>query len=339
VNGTLTIRAHAKINLHLAIHWRRPDGYHELTTVLQSLALHDELTFEPSSEPFELRCVGFANALARLRQIRADDSNLVWRAGKALRQHVAPLGDRVPGVAVTLTKRVPVEAGLGGGSADAMAALRGLAAWWNLPLSIETLVGLGRTLGADVPFFAEGGTALGTGRGDELQPLPDLPTRYVAIVVPPVGVSTLEAYRWVAEARRDSLDCPLTPRVVPQWPTESDEWESVLPQLTNDFEAVVAARLPEVRMGLERLRACGAQTAFLTGSGSAVVGLFERQEAAEAAARAYEAPGGQTPGWQTPGGQTPGGQTPGWQTPGWQTMVTRTLSRKEYGERAQVVSS
>jgi 4-diphosphocytidyl-2-C-methyl-D-erythritol kinase len=210
---------------------------------------------------------------------------------------------------VTLTKHVPVEAGLGGGSADAMAALRGLAAWWTLPLSMENLVGLGRTLGADVPFFAEGGTALGTGRGDELQPLPDLPTRHVAIAVPPVGVSTAEAYRWVAEARRDCLDSPVTPRVAPQWPTQSDEWESVLPQLTNDFEVVVAARLPDVRAGLERLRASGARTAFLTGSGSAVVGLFERPEGAEAAARACEAPG-------------------------WQTIVTRTLGREDYRQRS-----
>ena len=157
-----TASARAKINLHLAVHARRPDGYHALTTVFQTIDLADTLTIVEHDGPFTLRCPG--------SDAPEDDSNLVVRAARAL---ASELGRPEPaGLLVTLDKQVPTQAGLGGGSADAMAALRLLCEVWAVPPDRDLLARVGGRLGSDVPFFAWGGTALGRGRGDELTPLP-----------------------------------------------------------------------------------------------------------------------------------------------------------------------
>ena len=146
-----TASARAKINLHLAVHARRPDGYHALTTVFQTIALADTLTIVEHDGPFTLRCPG--------SDAPEDGTNLVVRAARALAEE---LGRPEPaGLAVTLDKQVPTQAGLGGGSADAMAALRLLCAVWRVPPDRDLLARVGRRLGSDVPFFAWGGTALG----------------------------------------------------------------------------------------------------------------------------------------------------------------------------------
>ena len=198
-----TASARAKINLHLAVHARRPDGYHALTTVFQTIDLADTLTIVEHDGPFTLRCPG--------SDAPEDDSNLVWRAAWAL---ASELGRPEPaGLLVTLDKQVPTQAGLGGGSADAMAALRLLCGIWAVPPDRELLTRVGGRLGSDVPFFAWGGTALGRGRGDELTPLPPLPRLACAILRPPFGVSTADAYRWVAESRAGSppVEAPFDP--------------------------------------------------------------------------------------------------------------------------------
>ncbi len=153
-----TASARAKINLHLAVHARRADGYHALTTVFQTIDLADTLTIVEHDGPFTLRCPG--------SDVPEDGSNLVVRAARALADEV---GRAEPtGLLVTLDKQVPTQAGLGGGSADAMAALRLLCAVWGVPPDRELLARVGGRLGSDVPFFAWGGTALGRGRGDEI---------------------------------------------------------------------------------------------------------------------------------------------------------------------------
>jgi 4-diphosphocytidyl-2-C-methyl-D-erythritol kinase len=288
----VTARALAKINLHLAIHGRRPDGYHELTTVFQSIALHDAVTIQPYDGPFVLRCTDPA--------LPVDDSNLVWRAASAYADAVgrAPLS----GLRVTLDKQVPVQAGLGGGSADAMATLRALARCWGLDAQGALLMAIGQRLGADVPFFVAGGTALGTGRGDALTPLPDLPRHALAIVRPPFGVGTADAYRWVTEARQDQaatgIDGP------PTWPTDPIAWRDRFDALHNDFEPVVTARFPVVADIVSALRDQGAVLACLSGSGSAVVGLFSRDCEAAAAAGIFE----RRPGWRVWTSETVGTQ-------------------------------
>jgi 4-diphosphocytidyl-2-C-methyl-D-erythritol kinase len=265
-------RALAKINLHLAIHERRADGYHALTTVFQSIALHDTITVEAWDGPFVLQCAEPG--------VPTDHTNLVWRAADACREVLGR--PRPAGLRVTLDKAVPAQSGLGGGSADAMAMLRVLARVWAVTLDTDLLTAVGRRLGSDVPFFATGGTALGTGRGDEIAALPDLPEHTLVIVRPSFGVGTADAYRWVAESRSgDGARSPA--RVADDWPRTSADWAGWLAHCRNDFEPVVAARFPAIGELTGELRAHGAALALLSGSGSAVVGLFADRASAEAA--------------------------------------------------------
>jgi 4-diphosphocytidyl-2-C-methyl-D-erythritol kinase len=275
-----TASARAKINLHLAVHARRPDGYHALTTIFQTIALADTLTIVEHDGPFTLRCPG--------GDAPEDGSNLVVRAARALAE---TLGRPEPaGLLVTLDKQVPTQAGLGGGSADAMAALRLLCAIWGVPPDRDLLARVGGRLGSDVPFFAWGGTALGVGRGDAITTLPQLPVLACAIVRPPFGVATADAYRWLAEARiaPPGVAAPFQP------PARREEWLARLPACRNDFEPVVAARHPEIAEAAAALRGAGAVLAMMSGSGSAVYGLFA--DAADAA-RAL-APLAARPGWR-----------------------------------------
>ena len=275
-----TASARAKINLHLAVGARRPDGYHALTTVFQTIDLADTLTMVEHDGPFTMRCPG--------SDAPEDDSNLIVRAARAL---AAEVGRPEPaGLRVTLEKHVPTQAGLGGGSADAMAALRLLCGIWRVPPDRDLLVRVGGRLGSDIPFFAWGGTALGLGRGDEITPLPALPSLPCAIVRPPFGVPTADAYRWVAESRRGNppRDTAFDP------PARADEWLERLAGCCNDFEPVVAARHPDIAEAVATLRAAGARLALMSGSGSAVFGLFDD---ARTAARAM-APLAERPGWR-----------------------------------------
>jgi 4-diphosphocytidyl-2-C-methyl-D-erythritol kinase len=268
-----TASPRAKINLHLAVHARRPDGYHALTTVFQTIDFADALTVVEHDGPLVLRCPG--------SEAPEDASNLVVRAAQAL---AAALGRPEPtGLAITLQKNVPTQAGLGGGSADAMAMLRLLCEVWRVPADRDLLMEVGRMLGSDVPYFAVGGTVLGRGRGDELTPLPPLPPLACAIVRPAFGVATADAYRWVAESR--AADAPASDAFVP--PVRSQDWPAAFASCRNDFEPVVASRRPEIAEIVGTLRARGAVHAMLSGSGSAVFGLFADDAASAAAVAGF----------------------------------------------------
>jgi 4-diphosphocytidyl-2-C-methyl-D-erythritol kinase len=310
----LEIRAHAKINLHLGILGRRADGYHEVETVLQTLALHDTLTCETYDGPFALTC--------DRPDVPVDASNLVWRAASLLAERVGQPALATYGTRIAIEKRVPMQAGLGGGSADAASTLLVLAKVWQLDVDGETLRQVGSRLGADVPFFFEGGTALGTGRGDALRPLPDVPASAVVVVMPPFGVPTAEAYRWHDEAvetgraagremRHDGLavaaaaaDVPGA-RAIGRWPEAAWQWAAWFGRCRNDFEPVVGERYPVVTEAIARLTASGARLAALSGSGAALFGLFDTDAAAVAAAGECE-------------------------RPGWRTFVSRTVDRASY---------
>ncbi|MEO5821541.1 MAG: 4-(cytidine 5'-diphospho)-2-C-methyl-D-erythritol kinase [Vicinamibacteraceae bacterium] len=282
-----TASARAKINLHLAVHGRRPDGYHALTTVFQTIGLADTLTIVEHDGPFTLRCPG--------SDAPEDGSNLVVRAAHAL---ASELGRPEPaGLRVTLDKQVPTQAGLGGGSADAMAALRLLCEVWAVPAERDLLIRVGGRLGSDVPFFAWGGTALGLGRGDDISPLPPLPPLACAIVRPRFGVSTADAYRWVAESRVGAPP-PETAETPFEAPLHSDAWRACLSTCRNDFEPVVAARHPDIAAAVAALRQAGAVLAMMSGSGSAIYGLFEREAEAASALTLLVAETGWS-GWLT----------------------------------------
>ena len=266
----ITVRAHAKVNLDLRVLGVRADGYHELRTVFQTIELHDTLVCSDHPGTFTLKC--------RTPGVPLDSANLVWKAAAALWTALGRAGE-IRDALIQIDKRIPVQAGLGGGSADAAAALIALARLWGgAPMTL--LREVGATIGADVPFFLSGGTALGLGRGEEIYPLVDLPPHFVVIVRPPFGVSTAEAYAWYDEDRaagqRDEN------REFQQLPVP---WPSRAAQMINDLEPPVLRRHQEIGALKAQLRDAGAMAAAMSGSGSAVFGLFRSRQAAERAVK------------------------------------------------------
>lgn len=269
------VRALAKINLVLRVLHRRPDGYHELRTIYQTVSLADSLEFE--FQP------------SRLSSIHLDSDppipdNLVLRAAEAIMESAAIRGR----VRVRLIKRIPAGAGLGGGSSDAAAVLLTLPVLAGRSLPLEELLLLAAQLGSDVPFFLLGGTALGVGRGEEVYPLPDWGRLDCLVVVPEVKISTPEAY----EALSRKLTPERTPFIIRGF--QSVAWAAAMGAPLgeassapgNDFEAVVFERfrqLERLKRRMERLRPV---RVGLTGSGSGLFGLFRsRRERENAGAR------------------------------------------------------
>lgn len=254
------VRACAKINVSLRVLGTRADGYHELRTTFQSLALHDMLTVEHSKGPFEIA--------SNDPGCPADASNLVWKAAAILWRSTsrrAPLAN----VRVHLQKRIPMEAGLGGGSSNAAAALLALRALWRLDTPDIELDAMARSLGADAPFFLSGGTVLGLERGDLLFPLVDADPAWVVIARPDFGVSTPQAFGWWDEAQRTASSG-----------SKSNKREEAI----NDLQAPVCLRHPRIMKLVKALRRSGARQAAMSGSGSAVFGLFDTRDAAVGAA-------------------------------------------------------
>jgi 4-diphosphocytidyl-2-C-methyl-D-erythritol kinase len=268
----MRVRAYAKINLSLRVLRIRSDGFHELRTVFQSIALHDTLTIRRSRGPFRLTCDD--------PRCPGDDANLIWRAAdlmwKAAHRRGTPRD-----LAVDLQKRIPMNAGLGGGSSDAAAAIRAFARLWRV--DDRRARAAARELGADVPYFFEGGTVLGLERGDLLFPLIDAPRSWVVLVRPDFGVSAKDAFGWFDASGARGFQ-PIGWRRVrsPERLALRDE------DLVNDLEPVVAARHPVIARIVSQLRRAGASHAAMTGSGSTVFGLFESEPSAALAARALE---------------------------------------------------
>jgi 4-diphosphocytidyl-2-C-methyl-D-erythritol kinase len=293
----LTVRAHAKVNLDLRVLGVRPDGYHELRTVFQTIELHDTLVCAETPGPFTLKC--------RTAAVPLDASNLIWKAATALWTALGRAGD-VRDTTIAIDKKIPLEAGLGGGSADAAAALGALARLWG-GAPITLLREVGATIGSDVPFFLSGGTALGLGRGEEIYPLVDMPPHFLVIVRPPFGVSTAEAYAWYDEDRAAGL------REVRELQLLPVPWPSRAAQMINDLEPPVVRRHPEISALKAQLKELGTVAAAMSGSGSAVFGLFRSRAAAERAIRPLS-------------------------KGGVRVLVTRTLTRAEHERRARPVA-
>lgn len=289
----LILRPFAKVNLMLRVGARQPDGYHEVRTVLQAVGIFDSLAFTARKGPFALQ--------SRVPGLAMDESNLVWRAAAALWRAAGKAGG--PRDAhVKLDKAIPMAAGLGGGSADAAAALVGLNHLWDLRCQPHQLVRIARELGADVPFFLQGGTAFGTGRGDEIFPLDDIARFGVVLIKPSFGVSTADAYGWLDADRAAGPEAPAR-----EARALDVGWTGHPLAIANDLETPVARRHPGIE---EMIAAClreGAVAAAMTGSGSAVFGLFREAVAARAARKL--------------------------QRPDWLVLLTRTLSRRESGRR------
>ncbi len=265
---SVTVDAFAKINLTLRVLGKRPDGFHDVRTVLQTIDLCDRIVYVSRRGPLRLRC--FAEG------VPDDHTNLVWRAAAALWRAAGRSGEPRD-LEIVVTKRIPARAGLGGGSCDAAATLMALSRLWNLDLSRQVLAQVAATLGSDVPFFLWGGAALGLGRGDEIYPLADLPRWWAMIVTPPFGILTPEAYDW-------SDTGTVGEGLVPD-SRLTGTWLGRLPTLGNDLEASAARLHPEIAQTVAALRQQGALLAAMSGSGSAIFGLFASRRAADAARR------------------------------------------------------
>jgi len=273
---SITLRAFAKINLSLRVSAAREDGFHDVQTLLQAIDLFDRVKCETRRGPFEIRC--------DMPGVPTDGRNLVWKAAQLLWDASGRAGEP-QGAIVTLQKQIPMMAGLGGGSSDAAAALIGLRRLWKLRVGDAQVHALASRLGSDVPFFLLGGTALGLGRGDELYPLANLPRYWVVLAIPPFGIATPDAYRWLDEARQGGTTASRGPTgtMVP----------SLLPNVlfVNDLEAPVAAHHPVIDELKQRLADRGALLAAMSGSGSTVFGVFPSVSAARSATRAVASTG------------------------------------------------
>jgi 4-diphosphocytidyl-2-C-methyl-D-erythritol kinase len=289
---SLILPAFAKINLRLRILGKRADGYHDLDTIFQTVNLHDTIEASLIDEPHVvLSCND--------RSLPVNESNLVIRAAKALQDHLGA----ARGARIRLRKRTPTQAGLGGGSADAAVTLLLLAKLWDLQCSRKELIGIASRLGADVPFFFHGGTAQATGTGDQLETLDDVAQRFLLILKPNANISTADAYQALDER---SLTSQMSETILSSSQATADSDKIDLANLINDFEAVVFDLEPEIRRAKSALLKAGADAALLAGSGSAVFGIFDSEDAQRRAIQAIEL------------------------ETGWRVFPCKTVGRQEY---------
>jgi len=266
--------APAKLNIFLEVFGRRADGFHDIRTVMVPVSVYDEVTVETGRCGIEVE--------ADDPGVPADGRNTCWRAAELfMERQGAPAGARI-----RLRKRIPREAGLGGGSSDAAAVIKALSVLTGRPPGPGFAGEAAARVGADVPFFLFGGAALVEGLGERVTPVRWEVPFAAAIVKPPFGCPTGEAY---ARLGRPAAEAPPPPREVPAF----CGWDDVAAARGNDFEAAWEAVRPRIRRLKEALLAAGAQAAGLTGSGSAVFGLFRREEEARRALRAIPAEGGE----------------------------------------------
>ncbi|HEU5460039.1 MAG TPA: 4-(cytidine 5'-diphospho)-2-C-methyl-D-erythritol kinase [Pyrinomonadaceae bacterium] len=260
---SLKLPSFAKINWFLRILGKRPDAYHEVVTVLQTISLCDEITFNVDGQegPIRLTCDD--------PEIPIDNTNLIIQAANALSgQHLFGYGAEI-----TLTKRIPAQGGLGGASSNAAITLMALNALWRGSNFITMDSAL---LGADVPFFLWGGRCLATGTGTKISPLPDGPEQHLIVVTPNAKVSTANAYASLnaASLTTSESDSILSSSLADVSSADSRQWP-----LRNDFERVIFEIEPEIERAKMALLEAGARGALLAGSGSSVFGVFEDEAA------------------------------------------------------------
>ena len=265
---TLILEARAKINLGLDVLAKRPDGYHELRMVMQSLNLHDEIHLTVTQEPG-------IRLSTDVPGLPADERNLAYRAAALLMEEFK-IGQ---GLKIDLYKKIPMAAGLAGGSADAAAVLKGVSRLFGLDLSVEELQKRGVRLGADIPYCLMMGTALAEGIGEKLTRLPDAPTCYVLLAKPPVEVSTGFVYGNLKVDRlKEHPD--IDGQIAAVW---DGDFRKMAELMGNVLETVTIPAHPVIRELKDEMKRLGAVGAMMSGSGPTVFGLFEEEENAQEA--------------------------------------------------------
>lgn len=266
----MNIKAYAKVNLALDICCRRPDGYHTVRMVMQRISLCDEITLARADHGVALTCSD--------RALPCGEANLAYRAAALFLARAGVTG----GVTIHLEKRIPSQAGLGGGSADAAAVLRGMDALFETRLPVDMLMAWGLELGADVPFCIIGGTALAEGIGEKLTALPAVSCTHLVILKPDGGISTPTAYGAI-----DALH-PAPHADVDGVIAALGDPKMLAACMENVFEPVAIAQMPEIGWCKNRLLELGADGAMMTGTGSAVFGVFPSQAVAQSAFAALQ---------------------------------------------------
>lgn len=273
----ITLDANAKINLTLDILGRREDGYHEVAMVMQEISLHDTLAIKKTGAGIRLS-IAFEGKDGLLP---ADESNLCWRAAALMRREYALSG----GVSMELVKRIPMAAGLAGGSADAAAVLKGMNLIYGLGITEERLCELGAALGSDVPFCLMGGTMLATGRGEVLTRLPDFPETFLVLAKPEEGVSTA----WAYQAYDAGYDGPHPDNEAMLAAIKAGSRRRAAELLCNVLEGVTVKKHGIIEAYKKAMLQQGILASMMSGSGPAVFGLAEDEAAAAKAAAAVKA--------------------------------------------------
>ena len=272
----LTLKAMAKINLGLDVVRRRPDGYHEVRMIMQTVGLYDRLTFEKTEED-ALRLE------SSMKRLPTDGNNLIIRAASLLKEE---FGIR-EGLSIRLDKRIPVAAGMAGGSTDAAAALTSVNRMFDLGLTEEQLRERAVKIGADVPYCLQGGTALSEGIGEILTALPPAPACHVVVAKPPVHVSTKWVYQNLhLEQVTEHPDIDGMAESIRQ-----GDYAGVVRRLSNVLESVTVPRYPVIAQIRDFLRENGADGALMSGSGPTVFALFDDRERAKQALEALRKTG------------------------------------------------
>lgn len=268
----MKVKAFGKINLTLDVLGRRRDGYHLLDTVMQTVSIWDELEIQTGGERgVRLEC--------NRESLPLDSKNTVYRAAKFFLEDQGLVNE---GLTVYIHKFIPSRSGMGGGSADAAAVLRGLNEMYGAGLSDEKLMELGAKVGADVPFCVTGGAARCTGTGTEVSPAPMMPECWLVVCKPPAGMSTPRAYALLDQYPLSSTQA--TPRMMDA--LEAGNLRRVAKGLANRFDETI--RMAQVRGVKRAMLGIGALGAMMTGSGSGVYGIFETEQQAKAAMKGLE---------------------------------------------------
>ena len=292
---SLKLPSFAKINRLLRILGKRPDGYHEVLTVLQTVSLHDDLEFQ-------LRADGKLTLVCDDPRIPTDETNLIIKAAAALKEKL----QTSLGADIKLTKRIPAQGGLGGASSNAAVTLMALNGLWRGQFSVADLERLAMNLGADVPFFHLGGRCIATGIGTDLHAVMDGPKQPLIIITPNARVSTPAAYAALKAGSLTTQDV---------MPILSSSFERLIagysgqwPELNNDFERVIFEIEPEIERAKNALLEAGVRGALLAGSGSSVFGVVDDEVMRDRVVDKLKC------------------------EPGWQVFSCETLSRAEYFE-------
>ncbi|MGN7478908.1 4-(cytidine 5'-diphospho)-2-C-methyl-D-erythritol kinase [Solibacillus silvestris] len=257
----LYVKAPAKINLTLDVLYKRPDNYHEVEMIMTTVDLADRIGLESRADG-QIKIVSTDNF------VPDDQRNFAYQAAELIK---STYGIK-EGVTISIEKQIPIAAGLAGGSSDAAATLRGLNELWNLNLSLDELAKHGAKIGSDVSFCVYGGTALATGRGEQVEELQAPPTCWVVLAKPKIGVSTADVYGGL---NIEGLQHPNTKQMIRA--IETNDYELMCASLGNVLETVTFKLHPEVITIKEQMQRFGADAVLMSGSGPTVFGLVENE--------------------------------------------------------------